>query len=395
MLLLIIGVSVLAPLTALAEEEYYAVYRVEWRSDEGDYIIGKIRVTFNQGYSGIYTSYKVLEVEEYSGDTGGFSPEDALDFIVSTDKMVFEFYSDPQDLGDGHVYNEINLGNKTLVIDLTYDINTGVLQNAYLATKTATGETGGYTKYTLLETNVKLGSLNPESTETQAEEATYSETYTEATQSTPGTVQQETSVKEGDWATYRISFDISSSKGEYARGSATFKVVFHGTYYDITDVKVESLDTNTENVSESDVESFVRTISFISPFLISKENLTSNGVLEGQRSGVSYRLEYDPSTGILKSASVKIESDEGSGTITIGMLDTSVKGVAAPSETPSPIGGVGTGSGGLGGLTTIIIIIVVIAAAAIVGIVVFLKKRKPKAAPYPYTPPPPPPPPPQ
>ncbi len=340
---------------------------------------------------------------------GGFSPEDALDFIVSANNMAFDFYSDPQDLSDGHVYKEANLGNETLVIDLNYDVNTGVLQSAYIISKSASGEeTGGYIKYTLLETNIKPGVLKPQNAETQTEETTtYSETYTETNSPPPTTstanTGQQALVKEGDWATYRISFDISSNKGEYARGSATFKVVFHGTYYDITDVKVESLDTNTENVSESDVESFVRTISFVSPFLVSKENLTSNGVIEGQRSGVSYKLEYDPSTGILKSASVKIESDEGSGTITIGMLDTSVKSVgagevAAPSTTSSPtgtVGGVGTSSGGLGGLTTIIIIIAVVVVAAVVGIVVFLKKRKPKTTPYPYMPPPPPPPPPQ
>ncbi len=198
-------------------------------------------------------------------------------------------------------------------------------------------------------------------------------------------------IEDDDWAKYKIVLEARDPEtGEYVKASGVVKVIFkvidEYVYYYLDDVSVEDFDTNTD-VSEYEVEDFFSSIiDEVIPY-VDPSYLPSNGVLEEPAFSGNAHKEYDTRTGLLRSAHVSnFESFEG--TISIGLIDTSVEGVApAP-----PADGFGLSPLLLAGIAGAAIVVVVV-------VIILMKKRSKQAqvgyvapgyAP-PQAPPPPPP----
>ena len=378
------GAQAATQANSAVSEGDWAIYKVTFYITryEGDYIRGSIsfKVVFHQGPYGVEYEFTDIQIESVDSNKPDQLNESTVNSFIQSIDYYTPMHIDPAELpADGVVE-----GSETYVdYRGEYFTDTGVLKSSSIELGSNEGEG---------QINVQIIQSSIASTESGGvpETGEVPGTGDAGTQATP-------TIKEGDWAVYRVTFDLSDNEGNYARGSATFKVVFHeysyGIDYEFTDVKVESVDSNTGEGSESDIRELITAVEYIAPIHVDPANLPPGGVLEQSTDYVDYRAEYDSDLGVLRSITVTPKS-EGSGHVTVELIDTSIAGLA-------PVAGGGSVLGGLGGMTTIIIIVVIVAVVAVVAVIVLKKRSKKSQYTYgqpqygPPTPPTPPPPPPQ
>ena len=246
-----------------------------------------------------------------------------------------------------------------------------------------TGEVSALIRFDLIETNFQ-GTASEEGTQgTEGEE-----------QATAAAGGGESTIKEGDWAVYRVSIDLKNSQSSYLRATATIRVVFHvdggDVYTEVASVDVESLDTNVGNVTQEYLRQALEEMvnyGYVAPY-VDPASLPSDGVVTETYEGAEYREEYDPGLGVLKSSTITVSSP-GSGSIKFELADTSVAGL-------EPVTAGGSAPAGLPGGTAIVLAVIAAVVVAVVAVIAVAKrKRRPAQTPYqPYPQPPAPPPPP-
>jgi hypothetical protein len=209
--------------------------------------------------------------------------------------------------------------------------------------------------------------------------------------------QQEQQIKDGDWADYRITFEVTKiSTNEYTKGTITFRITYtvsdEYVDYSLTTYNIESYDSNVQDIDPQSVAMGViqALIDYI-PLYVEPSQLPEDGIISSEDEILNVRAEYDIGTGILKLATFEFPSGDMTGTMRLELTGTSVAGVA-----PAAVGGLGGFSGGL--IIMMIALAIVVVIILVIGIIL-LKRRKQRQVPYygapaPTTIPPPPPPPP-
>ena len=373
----------------LAQGDQYALYRVEWRTSDGNYVIGEVRVNITvDDYGYVYTDDPAItNIIDYSLPDSVTSPEDALGMVVGPVTYYIGFYGDPDAISpDGTYHGEFEAGdNSVIVVDEVYDTTSNLLKQGIMkVVDQETGEVSAYVRFDLITTNFQGTASGGGTQGTEGEEQT-------ATAASGG----ESAIRDGDWAEYRVSIDLRNDQDSYLRATATVRVVFHvdggDVYTEVASVNIESLDTNVDNVTQEYLRQALEEMvnyGYVVPYA-DPASLPSDGVVTATYEGAEYREEYDPRLGVLKSSTMTVSSP-GSGSIKFELADTSVAGLA-------PVTAGGLAPAGLPGGTAIVLAVIAAVVVAVVAVVAVARKRKRRPAqtpyqPYPQPPAPPPPP---
>ncbi len=310
------------------------------------------------------------------GEDYGIDPASIADTMLSFMEWILSYVADPSTLGpDGSYTNTIGSDEGDILIQATYDTQTLLLKHAVIKSADSGSNEGSYIEYQLIDTNIRPSwiSTGTSNTEDIWQQETGDNTWVNSQTNTQYSSDQQTCIKDGDWAKYRITIDARDPEtGEYAKASGVVTIKFEvyggSPDYSVDDIKVESLDTNTD-VTESDVEDTLSGLMYeLSPYMEPSE-LPENGVIEEPWYSGQARVEYDVQAGLLKTAEISMTGGI-EGTIFISLIDTSVEGV-------SPAGGIGLGFGLnpmlLAGVAGIVIVVVVV-------VVILMKKKRSKQA---------------